>query len=359
MSRAVASVNTADFEGMPNVLLEGWSRGVPALVLRHDPGGVISAYGLGAFAHGSREGLVSLAREQWRTRHAREELSPNAVGPTSRSTTHLKSSRTMDACDRFSGERWLTVGAATSEVELDVCGIVGKIDFAGRVEPTLLEAMCAAIAHRGPDARGIWCDGGVGLAMQRLAIIDVAGGDQPIFNEDRTVAVVMNGEIYNFQELRAELIAKGHRFATLSDTEVLVHLYEEHGDALVDRLRGMFAFAIWDARASSYCWPEIGSARSRCSLSQRQSVWFASEIMALLQDPEIEREPNPQAIADYLAYQYVPHPMSAFAGIEKLPPASTLTVTPTGKTHGDIGQLDYGVPEPAEPRRSLKSGCAS
>src|SRR5947207_8613905 len=103
-----------------------------------------------------------------------------------------------------------------------MCGIVGKLDFGSHVDRTLIERMCSAIEHRGPDSRGVWCDGPVGLGMQRLAIIDVGGGGQPIFNEDQTVAVVMNGEIYNFPELRRELIARGHRFATHCDTEVLV-----------------------------------------------------------------------------------------------------------------------------------------
>src|SRR5664279_572401 len=106
-----------------------------------------------------------------------------------------------------------------------MCVIVGKIDFAGDVDPALLHRMCAAMEYRGPDSRGVWCDGHAGLGMQRLAIIDVAGGDQPIFNEDRSAAVVMNGEIYNFQELRARLLARGHAFTTHCDTEVLVHLY--------------------------------------------------------------------------------------------------------------------------------------
>src|SRR4051812_11000416 len=105
-----------------------------------------------------------------------------------------------------------------------MCGIAGKIEFAGRVDPAPVYAMCAAMEHRGPDERGVHCDGGVALGMQRLAIIDVAGGQQPIFNEDRTVTVVMNGEIYNFNELRSELIRRGHRFSSHVDTEVLVHL---------------------------------------------------------------------------------------------------------------------------------------
>ena len=140
----------------------------------------------------------------------------------------------------------------------------GKIDFAGHVDPSLIERMCAAMQHRGPDARGIWCDGPAGLGIQRLAIIDVAGGDQPIFNEDRTVAVVMNGEIYNFHEFRERLHANGHRFATQSDTEVLVHLYEDHGDRLVEHLRGMFAFAIWDVRRQRLLLARDRIGRSLC-----------------------------------------------------------------------------------------------
>ena len=131
-----------------------------------------------------------------------------------------------------------------------MCGIVGKIDFSGRSDPALIERMCATIEHRGPNSRGIWCHEGASLGMQRLAIIDVAGGDQPMFNEDRSVAVVMNGEIYNFPQLREELLV-GPRLTTRSDTEVLVHLYEENGEELVHRLRGMFAFAIWDFGAAA------------------------------------------------------------------------------------------------------------
>ncbi len=146
-----------------------------------------------------------------------------------------------------------------------MCGIVGKVDFGARVDVALIQRMCAALEHRGPDSRGVWCDHGVGLGMQRLAIIDVVGGDQPIFNEDRSIAVVMNGEIYNFQELRNHLVTRGHTFATLSDTEVLVHLYEEYGDSLVERLRGMFAFAIWDRRRRRLLLARDRLGKNRCS----------------------------------------------------------------------------------------------
>ena len=131
-----------------------------------------------------------------------------------------------------------------------MCGIAGLFfsDPTAPVDRAVLRAMGESIAHRGPDAEGFWAGSGVGLAHRRLSIIDLAGGDQPLGNEDGSVQVVFNGEIYNFQELRAGLEARGHRFRTRSDTEVLVHLYEEEGEELVRRLRGMFAFALWDRR---------------------------------------------------------------------------------------------------------------
>jgi asparagine synthase (glutamine-hydrolysing) len=233
-----------------------------------------------------------------------------------------------------------------------MCGIAGKIDFDGPVDPRPVLAMCEAMEHRGPDERGFHHEGGVALGMQRLAIIDIEGGQQPIFNEDRTVAVVLNGEIYNFNELRSELIRRGHTFSSHVDTEVLVHLYEDHGESMVDHLRGMFAFAIWDARKRS-----LFVARDRVGKKplfwarQGSRFWFCSEIYALLRDPQIRAEPNPDAINAYLAVQYVPHPMSAFKDIHKLPPASTMTVTAGGQSINRYWELDYtdklaGVPEP-------------
>jgi len=236
-----------------------------------------------------------------------------------------------------------------------MCGIAGKVDFEGRVDPTVVARMCAAMEHRGPDSRGIWLGDGVALGMQRLAIIDVAGGDQPMFNEDRTVAVVMNGEIYNFRELRAQLIGRGHTFATRSDTEVLVHLYEEKGERLVESLRGMFAFAIWDARQERLLLARDRVGKKPLFIARRGNrVWFASEMMALIQDPEIRREPDPTAIASYLAYQYVPHPMSAFTSVRKLPPASTMTIDAAGVDQRRYWSLNYSAAPPAAPRPELE-----
>jgi asparagine synthase (glutamine-hydrolysing) len=223
-----------------------------------------------------------------------------------------------------------------------MCGIAGKIDFAGTVDETLLQRMCSVLEHRGPDSRGVHVEHGVGLGVQRLAIIDVAGGNQPIFNEDRTVAVVLNGEIYNFPALRDELEGRGHLFSSRSDTEVLVHLYEEYGERMVARLRGMFAFAIWDApRRRLFCARDRVGKKPLFWARKGSRVWFASEIRALLEDAELDREVDPTAIDAYLALQYVPHPLSAFRGIRKLPPASTLTVTETGEIIEPYWSLDY------------------
>jgi asparagine synthase (glutamine-hydrolysing) len=223
-----------------------------------------------------------------------------------------------------------------------MCGIVGKIDFSGGVDLALLHRMCEVIQHRGPDSRGVFVEHGVGLGVQRLAIIDVAGGDQPIFNEDRTVAVVQNGEIYNYQELRERLVRRGHSFSSQSDTEVLVHLYEEHGEAMVHHLRGMFAFAIWDARQRRlFCARDRVGKKPFFWARQGSRVWFASELRALLQDEELHREVDPSAIVAYLALQYVPHPLSVFRQIQKLPPATTLTVTEESEHLRRYWALDY------------------
>jgi asparagine synthase (glutamine-hydrolysing) len=223
-----------------------------------------------------------------------------------------------------------------------MCGIVGKIDFNGPVDADLLHRMCAVIEHRGPDSLGVYARDGAGIGIRRLAIIDVAGGDQPIFNEDGSVLVVMNGEIYNFQSLRSELVSRGHGFSSHSDAEVLVHLYEECGDQMVHRLRGMFAFAIWDIRARRLFCARDRVGKKPLFWSQRgDTVWFASEIRALLEDPSIGRAVDHSALAAYLTLQYVPHPLSAFKEIRKVPPGSTLTVTADGATVRRYWSLDY------------------
>src|SRR5215211_3756875 len=207
-----------------------------------------------------------------------------------------------------------------------MCGIAGKVAADSPIEPELLERMCSVIEHRGPDDRGTYVDAGVGLGIQRLRIIDLDTGDQPIASEDESVVVVHNGEIYNYRELRDELIGRGHRFRTHSDTEVIVHLYEEHGDACVEHLRGMFAFALWDRRERRLLLARDRVGKKPLFYAERGgSLWFGSEAKAILQDPEIPRAADLDAIDCFLQYQYVPHPMSAFRALRKLPPGHVLS----------------------------------
>lgn len=207
-----------------------------------------------------------------------------------------------------------------------MCGICGQLAYASSppVARDVVAAMCAALYHRGPDDVGIHVDGRVGLGATRLAIIDVAGGHQPLSNEDGTVWAVQNGEIYNYRALRDDLVARGHRFATDSDTEVIVHLYEAYGDAFVERLRGMFAVAVWDARAD-----RLVLARDRLGIKplfyaeHGGALWFASEIKALLA-AGLPRRLDPVALHDYLTFDFVPGPNTMFDGISRLQPGHRL-----------------------------------
>ncbi len=204
-----------------------------------------------------------------------------------------------------------------------MCGIVGIVNNGDRkASREVLERMNRAILHRGPDDDGFYVNKNVGLAMRRLSIIDLASGKQPIHNHDKTKWIVFNGEIYNYQELRVDLEKRGHRFYTNSDTEAIVHLYDEYGAGCLDHLRGMFAFAIWDERAS-----ELFIARDRVgkkpllySLQQNGDLIFGSEFNAVLQHPDISREVDNEAIDAYLSYLCVPAPMTAFKSIRKLEP---------------------------------------
>ena len=207
-----------------------------------------------------------------------------------------------------------------------MCGIAGKVSGRGPVPEELIVAMCAAQVHRGPDSRGIHLEEGVGLGIQRLRVIDIETGDQPIYNEDRTVAVVLNGEIYNFRELREELRAKGHTFSTAGDTEVIVHLYEEHGARLVERLNGMFAFALWNERERKLLIGRDRVGKKPLYYCARDGeLSFASELAALTQDPDVPREIDPSSVDEYLAHGYIQAPASIWRDVRKLPPAHTLT----------------------------------
>lgn len=196
------------------------------------------------------------------------------------------------------------------------------------VDPLHLQGMGDAIAHRGPDGEGYWWRPGIGLVHRRLSIIDLAGGAQPLGNEDGSVQVVFNGEIYNYRELRAELLTRGHRFRTQSDTEVLVHLYEEDGANLVTRLRGMFAAAIWDARAGRLLLmrDRVGQKPLYYYRDHGKFV-FGSELKAILAHPEIDRAIDVHAVEDYLTFGFIPAQRSIFENVKKLPPAHTLAIT--------------------------------
>lgn len=227
-----------------------------------------------------------------------------------------------------------------------MCGICGLVrDDGGSPDRALLEAMRDTLVHRGPDSAGLALDGPAGLAARRLAVIDVEGGDQPLANEDGTVTVVQNGEIYNYRELRRWLAGRGHSLRTRSDTEVLAHLYEEDGPSFVLRLRGMFALALWDARRG-----RLVLARDRFGIKPlfyaraRGALAFASELKALLRQPGFSRDVDPEALRAYLAFNSVPAPYTIFREARKLPPGHLLTWEPG---RGEPRPERYARPAPA------------
>ncbi|HZH79866.1 MAG TPA: hypothetical protein VFD68_01085, partial [Gemmatimonadales bacterium] len=215
-----------------------------------------------------------------------------------------------------------------------MCGIVGIVhrDAARPVDPEVIRTMCAAIRHRGPDDEGVYAAGPVGLGMRRLSIIDLAGGKQPITNEDGSQVIVFNGEIYNYRTLQRELTDHGHRLRTSSDTETIVHLHEERGPATVESLRGMFAFAIWDERAHS-----LLLARDRFGIKPLYYVvapWglaFASELKALVAAGLTSRALDWDALDTYFQLGYIPAPASPFVDVRKLPPGHWLQWRATGE----------------------------
>ncbi len=207
-----------------------------------------------------------------------------------------------------------------------MCGIAGFIDEmqSRQSAQQLIERMCVVIRHRGPDDQGTWVGDGAALGMRRLSIIDVAGGQQPIFNEDKSILIVFNGEIYNYRQLQKELRERGHHFRTQSDTEAIVHAYEEYGDDCVKHLRGMFTFALWDRKRR-----RLLAARDRFGKKPLNYYWdgqrliFGSEIKSLL-EADIPRAINYSALDEYLLYRYVPTPNTLFKNVMKLPAAHTL-----------------------------------
>jgi asparagine synthase (glutamine-hydrolysing) len=234
-----------------------------------------------------------------------------------------------------------------------MCGITGWANLDARAVPgdgaeALLHAMCERMTHRGPDSEGLMVTTGVGLGMRRLAIIDLQTGEQPAWSEDRQVAVILNGEIYNYRELRERLEKRGHHFRSASDTEVLPHLYEEYGTGMVEHLNGMFAFALWDVRRR-----RLFIARDRFGEKPLyygvfdNTFLFASEPKVLLAHPSVRPSLNLDALRQYLSYDYVPAPLSIYQGIQKLPAAHQLIVEDGRVEVQPYWRLSYKTTEPA------------
>ena len=233
-----------------------------------------------------------------------------------------------------------------------MCGITGWANLDSHTPPPegakqLLHSMCERMVHRGPDSEGLFVSTGVALGMRRLAIIDLVTGEQPVFNEDKSITVILNGEIYNYRELRADLETRGHAFRSASDTEVLPHLYEEYGDGMIEKLNGMFAFALWDSRTH-----RLLVARDR--FGEKPLYWgvfdntllFASEPKVLLAHPSVKPALNLQALRHYLSFDYVPAPLSIYEGINKLPAAHKLTLAGGRVEVERYWRLSYKTVEP-------------
>lgn len=229
-----------------------------------------------------------------------------------------------------------------------MCGICGKVNFNRdeAVSQDLLKAMTRIIGHRGPDGEGHYFDGPAGLGHRRLSIIDLSTGNQPMANEDGSIWVVFNGEIYNFEALRTELIARGHVFRSSSDTEVIVHMYEEMGDACVARFHGMFAFALWDARRQ-----RLLLARDRVGIKPMyyadtgRALLFGSEMKAILVDPTVARAVDLQAVDRFLTYYYVPGEATPLQAIRKLQPGHYLTLEAGRIDITRYWDLQFSVPD--------------
>lgn len=221
-----------------------------------------------------------------------------------------------------------------------MCGFVGFTNFI-KDDGTVLEKMMNRIVHRGPDSAGKFVDSDVALGFRRLSIIDLAEGDQPMFNEDKSLVLTFNGEIYNFKDLREELIAAGHKFANNSDSEVLLHGYEQWGEDLVKRLRGMFGFVIFDRKEKS-----IFAARDMFGIKpfyytfMGESFLFGSEIKSFLEHPDFKKELNEEALGHYLSFQYSPTEETFFKNVYKLPPAHYFTFK-----NGEMKKVRYWRPE--------------
>lgn len=241
-----------------------------------------------------------------------------------------------------------------------MCGIAGQIGIGADAAEAAVSRMCACHVHRGPDSLGVHTVDGATIGIRRLRVIDLATGDQPIYNEDRSLAIVLNGEIYNFAELRDELRTRGHTFATAGDTEVIVHLYEEMGDRCVERLNGMFAFALWDQsrRRLLIARDRVGKKPLHYHLAPDGRLTFASELTALLAAGDVPRDVDLAALDTYLAFGYIQAPHSVYRDVRKLPPAHTLTWEDGRVSMSKYWQLDY-LPKLEAPEADLEGELRS
>lgn len=224
-----------------------------------------------------------------------------------------------------------------------MCGIAGSVNFKGKlISENMLKAMTETMTHRGPDDAGYFRDAHVALGFRRLSIIDLASGRQPMSNEDNSIWVIFNGEIYNFQELRNELLAKGHAFKTKSDTEVIVHGYEEWGTQCLQRFNGMFAFALYDQKNK-----KVVLARDRLGIKPLHYAWtdgqllFGSEMKAILAHPKFDRAPSFSALSSYLTFRYPQGTQPVFAHMKRLEPGHFLTITPAGATRTKYWEVPF------------------
>src|SRR5215210_4305712 len=299
-----------------------------------------------------RPGCRSTPRARRWTRSAR---ATSSRAPRARADRGRKPGAATPHAERRRGRRERQIRSSRSSRDnRPMCGIAGKVTQRGDVPAGLVEEMCEREVHRGPDSRGIHRSDGAVLGIQRLRIIDLETGDQPIYNEDRSVAVVFNGEIYNFPKLRADLERRGHSFYTHSDTEVIAHLYEERGPDLVEELNGMFSLAVWDERRRRLLMARDRVGKKPLFYSEGDGwLSFASELPALMVDPDVRREIDPSSIDCYLAYGYVPSPWAIWRDVKKLRPAHTL-IWEDGQTRTQrYWELDYSRKR-TEDRRELE-----
>src|SRR4030043_2015267 len=236
-----------------------------------------------------------------------------------------------------------------------MCGICGIYNFDGQmVDKGLLQKMNNTLIHRGPDGEGYFIDSNIGLRHRRLSIIDLEGGKQPMGNDDGSIQVVFNGEIYNFPEIKKGIEAKGYRFRTRSDTETIIYGYEEWGEDFVQKLRGMFAIVLWDSRNQKLLLlrDRVGKKPLYYHLGKGR-ILFASEIKALILDRSIPREIDPIALDSYLSFGYVPSPLSIFKAIRKLPPAHIAVCRPGHFSVRQYWHLDMDNEAPPQSEKGI------